>query len=635
MQEGILQVGKAVYDDKNALINLVKDIQLEDRKGNPKHIIQINIDTNKNKIEINDYGEVTKNSAKDLLWIGTASGTSSPQWYVTGNKNEYLISQTLPNIANMELPYISKKLEKIIDDFYYDMGEQKGTKNRYRYIMDIKKISEDFQDMDTIFNENNKDVKKTTKYTSKIIDNYIKDKYGLNNKSITLYFISIDGVPLSHNKEYKNAIKEERYGLDNKAKDDYCSLCSNLTDVTSDTSKLQLKFYTTTNINFPSNFSKKNYYKNMQICSNCLTYLMTGEQYIMDNLNTRLGGMPVYIIPHFLFDPEFSRKNIDLLSSKIVDTFNQAKNVEGLSNIGGEIDTSFEMLGDNNYYLLNILFYRINQKSVKVQKLIKDVNPSRFTHMINAANNIIIKFKELISNRFNMPLGLQSIYYLTPVKLKDGQVSDFRKLLSIYNDVFKGNEIKKDILIKGFIDMVKIHYFNKENQFNIKPNNIFSNSIVQSNMLIRLLEEIGCLKEGEGMNINIIDVDEDMKNYLDEMKYSEQQTAMFILGYLVSQVGNRQYMDREGRKPILNKINFNSMDINKVKRLSSEIVNKLRQNKILKYNEKIYFVHKMLLDKHINRWELSKHDNLYYILSGYSYGTTKMMFRKEKNNDKE
>lgn len=137
------------------------------------------------------------------------------------------------------------------------------------------------------------------------------------------------------------------------------------------------------------------------------------------------------------------------------------------------------------------------------------------------------------------------------------------------------------------------------------------------------------------MDLDSIILNDEIKDYMGEMKYSEQESSLFLLGYLVAQVGNQQRTDREGKKPILNKINFNSMDLNKVKRLSNEIPEKLRQNGVLRYNEKEYFAHKKLMDKHRNDWYLSKHDNLYYIMSGYAYGTTKAIYRKEKENDKE
>lgn len=631
MQEGIKQIGESIFNKENILMNLVKDIKYKDNKDNYMNIIQINFNTKSGKIEIVNFGEASKDSPKDLLWIGTATGPSSPQWYTTGNKAEYLISQTIPNLIEMDIDGLSQGLKDIRKEFYFDMGEQKGSRERFRYVIDMNKIH-DLVDREIniseIYKENKEDVRKTVKSIAKTFDKYIEEKLDLKAREIALYFLSIDSKPLSENQGYKNSIKKERYTLDSKAPVEPCSVCGQEKQVTPDTSKLQLKFYTTTNINFPSNFSKSNYHRNMQICSDCMSFLVSGEQYIRDNLNSRLGGCPVYIIPHFLYEPNLSKEKMDDISRNIKMTFKEAKNVESIGDFRDEVEIHSDTY--KNYFLLNLLFYRINQKAVKVQKLIKDVNPSRFHALIDSSKEVRNQFKKLFRDDFKIPLGLQSVYYLTPVKLKQGEVQDYSRILSLYDNIFKRGNIKKEVLITNFLNMIKIHYFDKQGTFNISPSNFFSRNIIQSHMLIKYLEKIDCLKEGKGMELDSIILGDEIKDYMETMRYSDEEGSLFLLGYLVAQVGNKQRVEREGKKPILNKINFNSMDLNKVKRLSNEIPEKLRQNGVLKYNEKEYFAHKKLMDKHRNNWNLSKHDNLYYIMSGYAYGSTKAIYRKEK-----
>jgi CRISPR-associated protein Csh1 len=72
------------------------------------------------------------------------------------------------------------------------------------------------------------------------------------------------------------------------------------------------------------------------------------------------------------------------------------------------------------------------------------------------------------------------------------------------------------------------------------------------------------------------------------------------------------------------------MDFVKVKRLSNEILNKLRQEKILRYTEAIFSAHKMLMGLNEKNWKYNKDENLYYILSGYAYETMK---KKEEKKD--
>ena len=87
------------------------------------------------------------------------------------------------------------------------------------------------------------------------------------------------------------------------------------------------------------------------------------------------------------------------------------------------------------------------------------------------------------------------------------------------------------------------------------------------------------------------------------------------------------------RKPILNKINFGGIDKAKLQRLSNDIFGKLDQEKILKNNEIVFQQHKELLDKNFKKWSLNKNENLFYILSGYSYASMKAITGKKNGGE--
>lgn len=131
------------------------------------------------------------------------------------------------------------------------------------------------------------------------------------------------------------------------------------------------------------------------------------------------------------------------------------------------------------------------------------------------------------------------------------------------------------------------------------------------------------------MDTSDLKVKDDIKDYILEMEYDEQQSAMFLLGYLIGEIGNAQYKRMgEDRKPILNKLNFGGIDKNKIIRLTNDIFNKLVQEKIRKYNEVTFSECKRLLDLNKDSWKLNKQENLFYILSGYGYDTTRAMLNK-------
>lgn len=89
---------------------------------------------------------------------------------------------------------------------------------------------------------------------------------------------------------------------------------------------------------------------------------MAGETYIMNNLNTRLAGFSVYLIPHFVFGSPMDVEELDRVSENVRDTFNNVTNFNGASDVRNEIINSID---DGQYFLINILFYKIVQKQQK------------------------------------------------------------------------------------------------------------------------------------------------------------------------------------------------------------------------------------------------------------------------------
>jgi len=81
------------------------------------------------------------------LWIGNEPG-NPPQWYVTTDNIEYLLSQTIPNLI-AKLPKdsgLARLLTNCRDKFFVDLGIEKGAEQRYRYVFDVSIIS----DMNTL-----------------------------------------------------------------------------------------------------------------------------------------------------------------------------------------------------------------------------------------------------------------------------------------------------------------------------------------------------------------------------------------------------------------------------------------------------------------------------------------------------
>jgi CRISPR-associated protein Csh1 len=161
-------------------------------------------------------------------------------------------------------------------------------------------------------------------------------------------------------------------------------------------------------------------------------------------------------------------------------------------------------------------------------------------------------------------------------------------------------------------------------------------------MYIKFLEYLGNIKGGEQLDTSEMKIKDYYKNYIEELNFDEQQTALFLLGVLIGKIGNKQFSqlnkgssDNDGRKPILNKLNYNGIDKRKIIRLTNDVFSRLNQLKIRHYSEDIFFEMNKLLDKNINSWKLDKEENLFYLLSGYSFETVFAMNVNKKDNKEE
>lgn len=125
------------------------------------------------------------------------------------------------------------------------------------------------------------------------------------------------------------------------------------------------------------------------------------------------------------------------------------------------------------------------------------------------------------------------------------------------------------------------------------------------------------------MDYNILEIDEDKKEFLKQMGYDEQKAAMFLLGCMIGDIASAQSKDNKSSKPILNKLNYEGINSKKLIWLSNEVFEKMRQYDVLRYNEMTFAEFKKLLDKQFNKWSLTPQENVFYILSGYGYSTAK------------
>jgi CRISPR-associated protein Csh1 len=156
-------------------------------------------------------------------------------------------------------------------------------------------------------------------------------------------------------------------------------------------------------------------------------------------------------------------------------------------------------------------------------------------------------------------------------------------------------------------------------------------ALLQSQLFLVYLKELGLLGRllGGGRKMNELRakeeveklLDPDLRSWMDGLGLEGARRGLFLMGVLIGKIGSEPEQI-ESKKPILNKLTFQGMDRLKVMRLANEIYEKLRQYKIADKNEVTYAIAKAHLDSALNELD-SPQENVFWILSGYSYATWK------------
>ncbi len=638
MIEGLIQIGEALPSEEGSLSSFILEVS-PNRKNKQLNVLKIIFDLTKEKLRLDVNEEMDHNTARTYNYIGSASGPNSPQWYVSSTMLNYHVSETIYNLSKLDLGNeLNNKIKEILEKYYYLMDE--SLPDKYKYVLDIERLGISNKTMKDIYLEAKKDKtkpgdigKSIISIINKEIENFLKENFDMKLNDFGLFTLYIEGEPLSQNKNYiEEAIKSKEPKIKkSETNRGSCSICLSNNEVSMDMTKTKVKFYTTNQIIFANNLDRNNYFRNMQMCKSCMSKYLAGENYMQNRLRTRLSSFDVFIIPQFVQGKPLNENELNIVTEKIINSFNTVKSLSGIKEMRDHIFNILDLKDIDEYFLLNFIFYKSNQASTKVRVLIKDVNPSIFERIAESSLKSYNDIVGVMGPGLKGEINLQTVYFMNPIRLKDGDPTQYRDVLQTYDSILTGRKLNIKNVIGNIIECIKIIKFEK-GSYNINPNENIDFYVIRANMYLKFLFYLGCIKGGDGMVVNELNIKDDLKNFIQKMNYSEQQMAMFLLGYLVGEIGNIQYKKNDGgNKPILNKLNFNGIDKIKIIRLTKDVFNKLNQEKIRQYHELTFFEMKKLIDKNIDSWTLNKDENLFYILSGYSYATTKPMLKGDKN----
>lgn len=655
----MIEIGEILLKDSDIVKESIKKVPIRTRKNEVRYVIKMNFDL-KNEVISFDIEEMDDNSVEKYLYFGHQGGANQLQWNLTYDKCNNIVSHVFPTLyEKLEDNELKHLTEKVIKTFFLDQGEDISA--RYRYVLNVDRFFNFewnlYEVREEKIRENPKNADKNLlQFVSNEITKFSAKKFEIKTEQIGLFTVCINNQVITETEEYLETVRksfqseEKKETTKTKKSTDRILACSVCGSTENCISKIDIvtKFYTTNLSIFAHKMIKKNYDKNLVLCEECHNKFKAASRFMENDLKTKIAGYDAYILPHVIYGENLNAKKIKQMAETIEPISGTGEALNTVAKYRSEIERKLNLLNEENYiFLLNIMFFRKVQASTKIHKLIQDVEPSVFKALSDAfydSLDVFYKYyPDAVVDNLSKRANLKFIYFMHPIKLKDGGPAQFQNVLSTYENILTQKSLNMEVVFSNISEILTVIWREKEgynvsfNKTQTNRQNAFDYKVLDSMFYINFLERYGSLKGGAKMSIEMLNLKDDISTYIKEMGYDEQQTSLFLLGVLIGAIGReqskRQYeRQQEGTyKPILNKINFNGMDKYRIMKLSNQIPEKLRHEKILQYYEGIYSAHQYLLDKNKQNWKLNKDENLFYLLSGYGYQTMKR--KSEKVSD--
>jgi CRISPR-associated protein Csh1 len=398
------------------------------------------------------------------------------------------------------------------------------------------------------------------------------------------------------------------------------------------------KIFITTTVNSSQYFKDYEHtFSNYHMCKGCYQKLLSGGNIISKEFRSKIAKEDVFIIPKAL-NENFDYNKLNILKNDVDLAFKSDNAEEWLKTIDMEKD--IENIG---LYTVSFIFYRTDGNSITILEAMEDVPTIRFKRVMK----ILSYYTELLKP-YTKNVSLGVIYRLVPVKSnKKGEQIDIGRVLSLYKTLLCGESISTSVLYsyavealeKGLMQLKKSKIDNYINmgidKYKGYEDFFIKRIIFGYIVLLKTFQKLNILnqkvfkeykKEGEKLysintpsqeiNFSIMKIEE----FIEKQGFSNDEKALFYLGVLVNRVAVAQYQKEHKTKPILNKIQFQGMNVKDIYRLYEDTIERLKQyNKMTLFTEAVmscFHYYFGTLDK---KWNLNDQANVFYIMSGYSY----------------
>ena len=431
------------------------------------------------------------------------------------------------------------------------------------------------------------------------------------------------------------------------------------------------QIFVTTTKNYTNFNDDYKHEKNYGMCTECYNNINIGNLCIKDDFTSKICGENVIILPEGHTN-DFDYKYLKLSKEEADIIFNNKKRREILKGIE---DASYydEVKG----YNINFIFYESDGNSISIKETFEDAPLSR----LKCLDQRFIDKQNQMKN-FIKFFSLGSIYHIIPINTnRNGEQLNISRVLSLYRALLKREKIERRILynyccealdkglnqmnadkIRNFenlglnyyklnlsddlfikdivykylilmqvcddLNLSNKKYFNKKGCENMQKQVRFIEDNPSEKDELELNEEkLNGEEENQNTKISLKEYTEKIENdilrvenFFENNGFQNDARAIFYLGMLIKRISYKQAQKDHKSKPILNKISFSGMNIREINRLYGDVLEKLKQYRILDgFSEAYLNRYHYYYGSINNHWKLNEQENIFYLMAGYSF----------------
>lgn len=551
--------------------------------------------------------EFTKKKLDKYAYVygNPRGGDLTPTSKITKLESTYSrIQRPLKKLVNKinKQDEFNREEETIIEIFNLFQNEELSDK----IYQELEGISYDDNAVLTIAVKENDQIKYVgdfNKFTESLLDKYEKRFY----------------FKKSYNKAEKNSV----------GKNNQCYICSKEKDETYGYVGT-FAFYTLDKPGFTTGgFNRGEAWKNYPVCSDCARTLDLGKKYLEENSSSRFSGINYFIIPKTIFSSEIETEEMFEILKDLEEKKKLSLEKDNKKSLSGSQDDLFQMMGEfNNYVNFNLMFYEEINSAFRILLYVEDVLPS-YIQKIFAAKNEIDRNDLFIGlsgkdGSFKLSFTFNTISNFFYVNQRGKQ--DFTKMfLEITNNIFSEKKVSYDLLINRFISHIREKFINSRSYW---LDNLKALQILKFLNKLDLLNQKG--KEENFMPTVDSEYKKNIVDFLDEHKdvlNSNSKKLVFLEGVLAQKLLNIQSSERDGANPFRARLNGLKLNEKIIKRLYTEIINKLEEYDKNYYKQLEELIADYILESNLS--EISNNEISFYFVTGMNQAN-KFNFQKSE-----